>query len=439
MELKRNLLYSIGGQISVFILAFSFYTLLSRWLGPADFGLYTIVMLVPLLAGRFGHLGVDAANAYFIDSGKYQASDIFGNSLVLTVIVFLLASCGVFVFYLLDSGSHLRSHSALLAAIAPIAGLSAYRTLFQSTLVGQDRLRAFSFIAIVDSLFPLFGIVCLFGFNFLSVTSAVIVNFLSLVITCLVLYRISRFSGSLQFNYQLAKKSVNYGWKSWVNNLANQALYKVDVFIIGIMLDLSSVGIYTVGVLIIEKCWYLSGAIGNAIYPKLKNMDIYKGRNLAALAAKSNLYITSFGAIAISIFSVWIIKTLFGDDYYGSALVIVLLAPGIIFLAVPKILVSHLAAKDKLELAVQASLTALIVNLVANVLFIPFAGIYGAAIASSLAYLVYLAIYLWNYIKTNGNVATEKGIISSNHIFRVRNTCFFIKLYTVNDITTVRR
>jgi O-antigen/teichoic acid export membrane protein len=165
------------------------------------------------------------------------------------------------------------------------------------------------------------------------------------------------------------------------------------------MLDLSSVGIYTVGVLIIEKCWYLSGAIGNAIYPKLKNMDIYKGSNLAALAAKSNLYITSFGAIVISIFSVWIIKMLFGDDYYGSALVIVLLAPGIIFLAVPKILVSHLAAKDKLELAVQASLTALIVNLVANVLFIPFAGIYGAAIASSLAYLVYLVIYLLNYIK----------------------------------------
>jgi len=399
MELKRNLLYSIGGQISVFILAFSFYTLLSRWLGPADFGLYTIIMLVPLLAGRFGHLGVDAANAYFIDSGKYQASDIFGNSLVLTVLVFLLASCGVFVFYLLDDSSHWRGHSALLAAIAPIAGLSAYRTLFQSTLVGQDRLRAFSFIAIVDSLFPLFGIVCLFGLNFLSVTSTVIVNFLSLVITCLVLYRISRFSGSLQFNYQLAKKSVNYGWKSWVNNLANQALYKVDVFIIGFMLDLSSVGIYTVGVLIIEKCWYLSGAIGNAIYPKLKNMDIYKGSNLAALAAKSNLYITSFGAIVISIFSVWIIKMLFGDDYYGSALVIVLLAPGIIFLAVPKILVSHLAAKDKLELAVQASLTALIVNLVANVLFIPFAGIYGAAIASSLAYLVYLVIYLLNYIK----------------------------------------
>jgi len=399
MELKRNLLYSIGGQISVFILAFSFYTLLSRWLGPADFGLYTIVMLVPLLAGRFGHLGVDAANAYFIDSGKYQASDIFGNSLVLTVVVFLLASCGVFVFYLLDGNSHWRGHSALLAAIAPIAGLSAYRTLFQSTLVGQDRLRAFSFIAIVDSLFPLFGIVCLFGLNFLSVTSAVIVNFLSLVITCLVLYRISRFSGALQFNYQLAKKSVNYGWKSWVNNLANQALYKVDVFIIGFMLDLSSVGIYTVGVLIIEKCWYLSGAIGNAIYPKLKNMDIYKGSDLAALAAKSNLYITSFGAIVISIFSVWIIKMLFGDDYYGSALVIVLLAPGIIFLAVPKILVSHLAAKDKLEFAVQASLTALIVNLVANVLFIPFAGIYGAAIASSLAYLVYLVIYLWNYIK----------------------------------------
>jgi O-antigen/teichoic acid export membrane protein len=305
----------------------------------------------------------------------------------------------VFVFYLLDDSSHWRGHSALLAAIAPIAGLSAYRTLFQSTLVGQDRLRAFSFIAIVDSLFPLFGIVCLFGLNFLSVTSTVIVNFLSLVITCLVLYRISRFSGSLQFNYQLAKKSVNYGWKSWVNNLANQALYKVDVFIIGFMLDLSSVGIYTVGVLIIEKCWYLSGAIGNAIYPKLKNMDIYKGSNLAALAAKSNLYITSFGAIVISIFSVWIIKMLFGDDYYGSALVIVLLAPGIIFLAVPKILVSHLAAKDKLELAVQASLTALIVNLVANVLFIPFAGIYGAAIASSLAYLVYLVIYLLNYIK----------------------------------------
>ncbi len=399
MELKKNLLYSIGGQISVFILAFSFYTLLSRWLGPADFGLYTIVMLVPLLAGRFGHLGVDAANAYFIDGSKYQASDIFGNSLVLTVVVFLSASCGVFVFYLLDSSSYWHGHSALLAAIAPIAGLSAYRTLFQSTLVGQDRLRAFSFIAIVDSLFPLFGIVILFGFSILSVTSAVIVNFLSLAITCLVLYRISRFSGSLKFNYKLAKKSVNYGWKSWVNNLANQALYKVDVFIIGFMLDLSSVGIYTVGVLIIEKCWYLSGAIGNAIYPKLKKMDIYKGSNLAAMAAKSNLYITSFGAIVISIFSVWIIKTLFGDDYYGSALVIVLLAPGIIFLAVPKILVSHLAAKDKLELAVQASLTALIVNLVANVLFIPFAGIYGAAIASSLAYFVYLVIYLWSYIK----------------------------------------
>ena len=70
----------------------------------------------------------------------------------------------------------------------------------------------------------------------------------------------------------------------------------------------------------------------------------------------------------------------------------------VLFLSVPKILVSHFAAMNKMECAYTSSITALSINVILNLILIPAHGMAGAAIATSISYLLYAIINIQYYL-----------------------------------------
>ena len=397
MSAKKNILYSVTSQMIMFIILMAFNLLASRILGPEAFGYYTLFLLVPFFLGRFGHLGLDAANAYFI-SDKTKEIKLFWNSILIIIIV-----SGALLFIVsIDFSYELNLfgiQSAFIFSLIPLTLFSMFRTLFQSLLIGKDKIALNSFISVFDATVPLIGLALLVFLGMLTANSLILVSLVGLFVTSFAIFYFVEKKGFFDTDFTLLKYSIRYGSKSWWNNVANQMLYKVDVFFIGYFLGLESVGIYAVAVILIEKCWYLSGAIGNAIFPKLKKLDDKSSCTLAVSAAKINYVLSIVGVLVLCTFSEPIMLLLFGAEYKDSSDVLLWLAPGIVALSIPKVLISHLAAKNKLGVAVKASTTSMVLNVVLNIILIPDYGLIGAAIASSISYGVYFIIYSFFYMR----------------------------------------
>jgi O-antigen/teichoic acid export membrane protein len=83
------------------------------------------------------------------------------------------------------------------------------------------------------------------------------------------------------------------------------------------------------------------------------------------------------------------------------------LLPGSLALSVAKVLVYHLGAINRLDLAIKSSMPALVLNTVLNLFLIPSHGIVGAAVATSISYLFYAMISIHLYSSLTGlNVST---------------------------------
>lgn len=417
-RLSLNLIYSAISQGSIFVFSFVYYAIISRKLGPDQMGIFSTFMLVPFIVARFGHLGFDAANMHFITKQDVDRRSLFANSILLTAVVTLICTVIVLLYSKFDGGLFLGSQVLPVAMIALVA-LAMFRTLFHSILVGENRLRTFGIIGAIDSVLPLIGTAILWLFGLIDIITLVIMNIIAMFSTAILIARaLPDVALKPVFDAQLALRSVRYGWKSWLNNLANQLIYKGDVFLIAYFLTPDKVGFYIIAVIIIEKAWYFSGAISNAVFPVVSGIAVHDGARVVVRIAKLNFWFVSLSCIVIALISRGLITVIFSNKYIDAVEPMLLLIPGIIFLSIPKVLVSHLAAVDRLEHAVLASVTACIVNFSLNMLLIPLYGINGAAIASSCSYFIYLVIYIRQYSTLTSTPVSEYFLIRREDFLR---------------------
>lgn len=101
----------------------------------------------------------------------------------------------------------------------------------------------------------------------------------------------------------------------------------------------------------------------------------------------------------------WIFPLVFGKGFNLMYIALLLYLPGFFALSIITVLAAHLAGKGLLKINLLASVLALIIVVIGDVLFIPIGGINAAAVVSSVAYVICAIYILWVYkIKFNCNV-----------------------------------
>jgi O-antigen/teichoic acid export membrane protein len=421
----RNLFYTTSTQIVVFISTLIFNILVARILGPSNQGVYALLLLIPIIAARFGHLGMDASNAFYAQSKDYSEADIISNSLILTAIMACLGGLITVIYVSLFHIAFTQIHCILL--ILTVSFL--LKTLIQSFLMGRNEIKKHSTLLIADSLMQLCIILILIYTIGITPKIVLAVAVLSSVLNILICFRYIKFP-AIRFHTDLFRNGLKYGSKSWINNLANTLIYRVDIFIIAYFLTSSEVGYYAIAVLLVEKIWFFNAAIGNALFPSVLKMGVKEGAALTAKIVRVNLLIALIGIAILFAIAKPLTQVLFGASYGPSFLPLVWLLPGVLFLSVPKILVWHFGAMNKMEFAYTSSITALIINVILNLILIPAHGIAGAAIATSISYLIYAIVNIHYYIKLTGISKTELMVVRIEDVKQVWNKCMNLKKTT---------
>jgi len=93
----------------------------------------------------------------------------------------------------------------------------------------------------------------------------------------------------------------------------------------------------------------------------------------------------------------WIFPLVFGKGFNLMYIALLLYLPGFFALSIITVLAAHLAGKKLLKINLVASVLALIIVVIGDLMFIPAGGIRAAALVSSIAYIICTAYILWFY------------------------------------------
>ncbi len=112
------------------------------------------------------------------------------------------------------------------------------------------------------------------------------------------------------------------------------------------------------------------------------------------------LILATVGSVGLAVVAGVLVPLMYGDDFGPSATVIRWLLPGVVAFVVLKVCSMDLAGRGKPQMVVYVTGPTVVLNLALNFWWVPLLGITGAALASTVSYLVAAVAYLMVYART---------------------------------------
>jgi len=425
----RDVFYTFSTEI--FAIAGNFFVgiVLARTLSPADRGIMVLVMTLPWMVISFASLGLPQANIYLVGRKKRDARVVLGNALVLAVIL------GVLLVVVLTEmketllGTALKSmppeYWPLLMVLVPTFLVD---VMLLSVLRARQRFDLFNLRRLATPILMLAGFIVALvlsgGGLGAAVGAYVAVTVLTAILSLVLTGR--EVPLTLTFNRRLTGEALRFGLKSYIQNLVGRLNYRLDVYLLAFFLTPEQVAFYGVATSLAEVAWYIPNSVGMVLFPRLSNAPVEAIHQITAKVSRNTLALTGLivaGLLAVS----WLfVPLVYGPVYRATIPPLLILLPGVMSMAIYKVLTRNFTSRNKQQLSILASGVALTLNFGLDWVLIPLWGVVGAAVASTVGYtaagVVLLAFFLresglpwrtvllprwsemighWNWVKTN--------------------------------------
>lgn len=175
----------------------------------------------------------------------------------------------------------------------------------------------------------------------------------------------------------------------------------------------AQVGFYSMAVTWAELVWHFPEAMRDLFFSKVAGSTHEEAKKLTPVLSRLSLALSLIGGFAVVLLIDPVMSTITwiagkqGDpwgsswsDPVGRALV--LLTPGTVAFTVSKVLQADLAARNKLQVCIVAQSIVMAVMIGLDFLWMPEWGSAGAALASTVAYVVSTLYTLWAYSRNTG-------------------------------------
>ncbi len=387
--------------------------LLARLLGPEGKGIITAIFVFPLLIVSLADMGIRQSSAFYIGKKQYPLSDVISSISFLWLITSLISMTLVFVYFLIGPAER-YSWVVLIIALGtvPIKLIEQYA---KGIMLGRNQISTINISQILRVTSNFLAVILLVWILDLGVLGAALVHIA--FATVVSVYYIIKVLDYNKISFKPVKpipkllffKGISFAVVLFVINLN----YKIDIMILDWLVDPAEIGIYSVGVNFAELLWQIPAAVGMVLFAKsatTKNELDSVTRSTSIL--RTVMPIMLITAIILAVFSTLVIKIFYGPDFIEAGNILRLLLPGICFITISKILHPDLAARGYPLYALKVFVITLMLNIILNFLLIPYYGIHGAAIASTISYI--LAGLGFGYVYARKENITMKDILIIN-------------------------
>ena len=404
--------FTTGTRVLTLVLGLGTSIILARVLGLEGKGIYALAVLLPSLIVTFGNLGIGPATVYYVARRDFRRQEILGNNVLLSLVIGglgLLAGLVLVFFFREIVFSGIASRYLLLALVlVPVQIFSSY---VRYMLLGAQRIKEFNYVQIAHSVaFLALVALALLGLR-AGITGAILAGLITwLVVDALVFHLARTVAGGidLKLNTAYVKRAATYGVQAHLSNILGFLNYRVDIFLVNGFLGPAAVGLYSVGVGLVEKLWMVSQAASTVLFPRVAaESDEQRRKEFTPLVARTVLWISALGALALAFLSHWIVLLLYSEVFLPAVGALQALLIGIVILSSWRVLANDIAGRGFPRLNIYTGLAAVATNVALNFLWIPRYGIVGAAWASTVSYTVSFLGALFFYCRLSGNPWTR--------------------------------
>lgn len=363
--------------------------LLARTLEPAGRGGYAAVTAWTGTIGLFAGLGIGSAICYFTARSGNGAAAV-STSLRLLVPLSVAASVVGFCLTPLLAPDDDSLRAAYLVGFGALP-ITIVGGIWVFALQGRD-IHRWSRVRLVQPAVFAGLIVLLHAFGALTLLSAIVAIALSTVIgTGSAVWEWGRVRGAREpASRALRRPLLSYGLKS----LASQAPYlinsRVDQLILSLIVPLEELGLYAVAVSLTMLVFPITSAFGSVVMPALarRAKDAAGAKRTMRQAVIGSSVAGIIGAVLVVIMAATVVPAVIGQEYADMLPLVLVLAPGAVFLGLNQVLSDALRGFDRALLVARAEGFAAVITLMLLGALVPSLGAMGAAISSTASYIL---------------------------------------------------
>ena len=398
----NNVQWFTLAKIASLILSFFTTLTVARLFGPEQFGILNYVLSIVGLFSIFATFGIGNVVYKELILQKEKRDEIFGSAFLLNSITALITFLVVFIsMYFINESPYVK----FLIILLSLTFITQPLTLLSFDFL-KDKEGKYVAIAQTITLFISSFLKILITYFYSSVTLFICILILENIITGLIYIYQIKIIKKREISFKIKPSQVSYIFYSSLPLIlfgAFSEIYaRIDQIMLRNYLDMNAVGLYAAGVRITEMWYLIPNILLGALFPALANVKDnekeYKKRyNILLL-----ILLGSAAIISIIVFFLkdYIIKIIYGTEFLQASPVLGIYIYSIVGFFVASLLYQDLFLKsNKWTITLIPFLTA-ILNILLNIVLIPFYGLIGAAIATVISYnIVPICFYLYKKIK----------------------------------------
>jgi O-antigen/teichoic acid export membrane protein len=411
----------IGSRLMLVIFGFGTGIITARLLGPHDRGLFTLLVMLPQTLVTFAKMGVAQANVYYVRRGKIPVTTVASNSLVMCVVVSLVlfVVCYFGGQWFIDPFIEGAPHAYVWLALVLIPFLL-IESYFMAILQAVEAFGAYNRQSIYKAVMSFVGIVTallvLDGRLWSALMSQVTVLAAANLWLLVQVYRVSPFG--LKWDGEVGCGTLSFGAKSYIQTLAAHLHYRIDLYLIALLLSPEQVAFYSIAVNMTHPILQIPDAIGTVIFPKLAGSSDASAHERTAVTCRHTLFATLIAAIVYAGVGSQIMVIFYGKRYAPAIPPMFMMLPGIIMISLYQILSRNFTSRNRQQINIVAAGVALAVNATSNLILIPRFGIVGAALSTAISYSLAALILLTVFVRESGGSVRRTVLVDADDLAR---------------------
>ncbi len=366
--------------------------LIARYLGASQFGAFNYATAFVAMFLPIATLGLDAVVI------RYLVNDVSSKGEVLPT-VFWLKFLGGFSSLLLSVGGiYLFRHndSVTISLVSILAVVGVIQTFDTIDIWFQSQVQSKYTVIAKNTAFVLtFALRLALIYNKSPLIVFAIAVLVESVLGALGLVLLFKFKGNtinlFQWNSSLAKKLLQESWPLILSGLSIMIYMRIDQIMLGEMIGEKAVGVYSAATRISEAWYFIPTVVSSSIAPSIYAMkkiseEVYYQRIQKLI--RMMVLIPIVVSLPMTFLSTFLVTTLFGNEYIESGRILAVHIWSGVFVFMGVATAPWFIAERLSHLSFQKTLLGAVMNIVLNLILIPYYHEIGAAIATILSQAV---------------------------------------------------
>jgi O-antigen/teichoic acid export membrane protein len=395
-SLRRDVSLMSAVKIGTVVLMVGQQALLARALGPAAKGIVDFYLLSTYAVTEFGSLGIASGIVFTLTRREVDPGRANGVALRLALVLGTMALLVLLGYgQAAAPGAYVRA--ALVAGLAAPAAIYLFYWMNLVTALGRAPLGYLA--TFLQAVLAVGATAGLWAAGWLTPGTAAGALAASTAVVALGAARQASGAWGHRWDRPLAEEMARYASRIYPGHLANVVHYRLDQYVVGVVLGPAALGLYALAARITEVFWYLDNVLISANLSRAATLPVDESwritRRMAALVAV-------VGAAAVA--GAWalgrvVVTAVFGAEFAGSAVLLVPLLTGAVAWSLARVLSQYLSYRlERPFLCTVGAAVAAALN-VAAILFIYLAHsewltLLNVALVSMFTYSALPAIYL---------------------------------------------